>query len=305
MTTVPHLARLAWAIRLDLRTALWALRGRWQDRVTLRTRHGKLTIATRDSAIGRGLYVEGQVEYEWSRLALAFLKAGGFVPPRDVTMLDVGANIGFIGTGLLLAGDVDRVVAVEPEPANGRLLAENIRQNGLSDRMVAVPVAAGEKASTAVMEISPDNPGDHRIRTAPLAGAPGTMGEALRRTIEVPVLTLPEILRRPEVARLGATRPSLLWIDVQGYEGYVFEGARELLGGGLPTVAEIWPYGMLRAGMSPERFHAVVRSLWSDYWVERRGRLTRYPTQVFDRYLDEIGADGHFENVVFTGPSRP
>jgi hypothetical protein len=29
-------------------------------------------------------------------------------------------------------------------------------------------------------------------------------------------------------------------------------------------------------------------------------RFVRYPTTVFDRYLEELGAEGCFENVIFT-----
>ena len=87
---------------------------------------------------------------------------------------------------------------------------------------------------------------------------------------------------------------------MQGYEGYVFQGARSLLEKGLPTVSEVWPYGILRAGMSLEDFANTVGSIWTDYWIERRTRLTRYPITVFDRYLEELGTEGYFENVIFT-----
>ena len=55
-----------------------------------------------------------------------------------------------------------------------------------------------------------------------------------------------------------------------------------------------------RPGMSLEQFTSVVKGIWSDYWIERRKKFIRYPTSVFDRYLEELGAEGYFENVIFT-----
>ena len=57
--------------------------------------------------------------------------------------------------------------------------------------------------------------------------------------------------------------------------------------------------------MSLEEFVNLVSSIWSDYWVERRGTYIRYPITVFDRYLDEIGSsdERYYENVIFTKES--
>ena len=99
--------------------------------------------------------------------------------------------------------------------------------------------------------------------------------------------------------------PSLLWIDAQGYEGYVFAGGKDLLTLGIPAVSEIGPYGIRRSGMSLAGFAATVSSIWSDYWVERRERFIRYPISVFDRYIEELGTEDYFENVIFTNSNSP
>src|SRR5438477_4908957 len=107
-----------------------------------------------------------------------------------------------------------------------------------------------------------------------------------------------QLLELPEVRQRGLSAPSFMWVDVQGYEGYVFKGTAT----GLPTVSEIWPYGILRSGMSLEEFAKTVNTIWSDFWIERRGRFVRYPIMVFDRYLEELGTDGT-GNVIFTKKS--
>ena len=254
--------------------------------------------------MSKSLFISGEYEYESSLRAVRFLKTMGFIPREEVCMMDIGSNIGLISTGLLLANEVQKSVAIEPEPDNFRFLTKNVEQNGLSGRMRCLQVAVGDGEGTVTMELSPIDPGDHRVRTTPTPGAPELQDESSRPTIQVRTLTLRQVLELPEV-RDFAPRPSFVWLDIQGFEGYAFEGGREFLSAGVPTVSEIMPYAFLRAGMGPERLESIVGGIWTDYWVERRGRVVRYPMSVFGRYLDELGYDGYYENVIFTkgGPS--
>lgn len=293
------LTRALGAGRAAFRRRLFRLLGRLRETVTLSTRHGRLTMFTRDHAIAAHLFVHRQYEYDSSLRAVRFLKAQRFIPRDNVCMLDVGANIGLISTGLLLAGEISTTIAIEPEPRNFGLLVRNMAQNGLSANACCLRLAAGARADQLVLELAPTNPGDHRIRSAPAAEATERQNESLRPTIPVESLPLGAILARPEVRRAGWT-PAFLWIDVQGHEGHVFAGARDVLAGGMPAVAEIWPYGILRSGMSLETFAATAAGIWTDYWIERRNRFTRYPMAVFDCFLAELGTEGRYENVIFT-----
>jgi FkbM family methyltransferase len=285
---------------MTYRHALYHLHGKFHDTVTIRTKQGLLTVSTKDAGIGEPLYLEKQYEADFSLQAIKFLKTSGFIPANDVRMLDIGANIGFIGIGLALADEVSLALAIEPEPKNFKLLRKNVEQNKLPERILCLQMAVCDKASALEMELSPDNPGDHRIREVPATGASESLLESARKTIQVTSLPLHQIMDLPEVRDFGLASPSLMWIDVQGYEGHVFKGGGSLLKKGLPTVSEIWPYGILRAGMPLADFIDTVSAIWTDYWVERRGRFTRYPITVFDRYIDELGTDGHFGNVIFT-----
>jgi len=220
-------------------------------------------------------------------------------------MLDVGSNIGMITTGLLLANEIQNAIAIEPEAKNFSLLVKNVIQNGLSKRVCCLQVAVGNMAKNLTMEISPSNAGDHRIRASSAFHAAERYNESSRETVQVKALPLREILKLPEICNAGMAKPNLLWIDVQGYEGYVFEGGRDFLSLGIPAISEIWPYGICRSGMSLERFVSIVSSIWSDYWVERREKYSRYPISVFDCYLKELGTDGYSENVIFTKGGTP
>lgn len=294
-------------MRGALRGGLYWLHGCLHETITIPTEQGRLTISTRDHGIAAQLFRTRQYEYHSSLRALRFLKAMGFVSGENATMMDIGANIGIISIGLLLADEIHSAVAIEPEPANFDLLVKNVKQNGLSERVVCLQMAVGDTESTLTMELCPTNPGDHRIRLTPTGDATERLNESSRRTIQVRSLLLKQVLELREVRDSAMAVPSLVWIDVQGYEGYVFAGAQDFLSSGIPTVSEIWPYGILRAGMSLEQFASIVTGIWSDYWIERRERFIRYPISVFGRYLEELGAEGYFENVIFTNakPLRP
>lgn len=139
-----------------------------------------------------------------------------------MTFLDVGANNGHIGIGLLRVSAVERVVAIEPEPLNASLLERNIAQNGIAGKVKFMNVAAAAERGTLRLALHDWNLGDHQVAVKP--------GE---NTVVVPAMPLDELTEQV----------SMMWIDVQGSEGFVFKGAQRLLLNGLPTVSEISPLG--------------------------------------------------------------
>ena len=50
-------------------------------------------------------------------------------------VLDVGANIGTVAVSLLVRHGVERIVAVEPDAENVRMLRANLALNGVQDRV--------------------------------------------------------------------------------------------------------------------------------------------------------------------------
>jgi len=269
--------------------------------LVLKTRQGVFKVSTKDDAIGRSLFTKGQFEYDFSVKALELLRERGFIRADNITLLDVGANIGIISIGLLRSGMVAHAVAIEPEKRNFELLLKNIALNRLESQTVCVPFALGESKTVLTLEISQTNLGDHRIRRADSAAAGKSAREVGSEIEQVNSAPLDDVIRFPEVDEKNwSFDNAVLWTDVQGYEGYVFNGASKFLSKGMPAVSEVWPQGILKTGMSLEEFADIVKSKWSDYWVLRGERFIRYPIAMFDRYLDEIAAsDG---NVIFTPP---
>jgi hypothetical protein len=51
----------------------------------------------------------------------------------------------------------------------------------------------------------------------------------------------------------------LLWVDVQGHEMHLLQGADQVLSAGMPVVCEFWPYGLARAGASFQDYYDYIR----------------------------------------------
>lgn len=161
--------------------------------------------AYKRDAVGRGLFRRKIHEPALTNYLLT-----RFAKPADRNFIDIGANIGYF-TGLLskLAGG-GRVLAIEPEPDNLRLLRENIKNNRLAN-VVIFPCAVGASSGSAPLGLyKAANRGRH------------SMVEAKTRSrIIVPVRTLDDLVRE---AAGDVASWSLVKIDVEGYEGFVMEG---------------------------------------------------------------------------------
>jgi FkbM family methyltransferase len=287
--------------QFEYRALSWRINQKLQRTVTVPTKQGLFTLLTAaDESIGRSLYCRREYEFELMSLSMSHLRSIDRCPPKgEGTVIDVGANNGVISIGMLYTGEAKRAIAIEPEPRNFSLLQHNVEQNKLQDRIICLPYAVSDRKEKLEFELSDSNFGDHRVRTK--LDAPNLKDlyqESNRRVISIEsdrldnlVANLPEAFTR-EI--------SVLWVDAQGYEGYVFQSAKELLAKGVPVISELWPYGIQRAGMSQKQFCDLAAELWSSYWVMRREKFVRYPIQMLDVLFDEIGYERYSANVIFT-----
>jgi FkbM family methyltransferase len=260
--------------------------------MTLATANGRLTVNTGYRLMAQRLYVGREYESYLIDSAVSELRRRGMAP-ADGTALDIGANIGVIGIALVLRRYAARVIAVEPEASNYELLLRNVRQNGLADVIQCERVALGAADGRVLMELSPDNWGDHRVR-GPLGAAPGEYDESSRATVTVPASTLDGLLGR--VGPAGGPL-SLIWMDVQGFEGHVLEGGAHTIQKGVPVVAEFWPYGIRRSGMDRDRFCGIVESLFSEF-VLLGGEPIGKPIGGLRQMFDELVNTTRHRNVL-------
>jgi len=123
------------------------------------------------------------------------------------TMIDVGANVGYYALlGAAAVGPTGRVYAIEAHPRIFKYLQKNIALNGFG-HVEAVHLAVGNTAGqTQVSDRKDDNFNQ--------------VGQA--EGIAVPMGRLDDL-------DTGSGAVALLKVDVEGYEKFVFEGARRLL----------------------------------------------------------------------------
>jgi len=281
-----------------VRRRVWQARGLFAETVTVPTKQGLFTVSLRDRGVGKPLFCEREYERDLSRQVLTHLRnIDPKFPQTGCTMLDIGANMGISSIGMLLDGLVHRTIACEPAPGNLALLRRNIQQNNLEDKILCLPIALSDKNGTCEFELSEQNCGDHRMRGQADATSPELHGESGRSIISVESKRLDDVCSEyaSEFANVD-----LVWIDVQGHEGYVFRGGEGFLSQGMPTSTEIWPYGIGRSGMSHEEFRKIVANIWSHYWVLRDDKFVKFPVTGLMNLFDEVGHDGDYTNVILT-----
>ena len=125
----------------------------------------------------------------------AYLIPEAALPPEDVlTVVDCGSHVGLTALYFAYRYPRARVIAIEPNPTNFRLLVANTAQ---APRIVPVRACISDRSGTS--HITVDGPGwGHRI---------GSIGA------EVPALTLQDIRDR-----FGVDTIDLLKMDVEGTE---------------------------------------------------------------------------------------
>jgi FkbM family methyltransferase len=194
---------------------------------------GVKLLAYKRDAVGRGLYRRKIHEPALTNLLLT-----RFANPAPKNFIDVGANIGYFSCLMsMLAGPSGQVLAIEPEPQNLKLLERNILNNHLQN-VRFFPYALGSSEGSAMLGLyKSSNRGRHSMVAA---GA--------RFSIVVRVQTLDELVRS---AAPDVTSWALVKIDVEGYEGFVLEGASETLPKIQMLVMEFSPALLEKTGVDP------------------------------------------------------
>jgi FkbM family methyltransferase len=172
-----------------------------------------------DAAVTPGL-LSGHYEAHLTAVFERYCTAG-------MTVVDVGANLGYyslLASGLV--GPTGRVVALEPNSENCRLLLSSLRLNGITNVQL-LPVAADTSTGWAYYSTHVGSNGG-LIDDDELLSHPGTV---------VPTFRLDDIVDGPV---------GLLKMDVEGAEGRVVQGATRLIERDRPIVTTELKEEMLR-----------------------------------------------------------
>jgi FkbM family methyltransferase len=201
--------------------------------------------AYKRDAVGRGLYRRKGHEPNLTKLLLTRFANSG-----EKNFIDVGANIGYFSCLMSkLAGPAGKVLAIEPEPQNLKLLEQNIKINELTNVTVH-PCALGAGEGSAMLGLyKPSNRGRHSL-----------LEKDAKERIKVPVRTLDDVARD---SGINAGSWSLVKIDVEGYEGFVIDGAKETLPRIETLVMEFSPAILKNAGGDPASTLRVLTGYFS------------------------------------------
>jgi FkbM family methyltransferase len=231
-------------------------------------------ISAGDKSIAREMYGNGE-PYDFDKMLNALSILGNSRP--KTLMIDVGANIGTICIPAVKRGLFQRAIAIEPEPRNYSLLLANIHINGLGDKIVTHNLALGQRDDEqALLEIAELNLGDHRIHvTSDL----NLYGEAHRKTIKVQSESFDKIVSSIE------PKGTLIWMDTQGFEGYILSGAKKALQFRPPICLEFWPYGMTRSKSYAALKAALIESGYGSFY-NLNENLSSVPLN--DQSFDEL-----------------
>lgn len=181
--------------------------------------------------------------------------------------LDVGANIGTTTLYALRTNQFRKALCIEPSPVNQEILSLNLRCNGYSDdKATILKVAVSNEVGKATLSLSSANCGDHRLK-----GSPTSFGGKM---IEVDVKTLDAILSEQGIPPDDV---SLAWIDTQGHEGFVLQGAQQLMKAGVPFCIEFWPQALIDAGCYESLLSTIEKNFSSFVDLGTKDRNEKIP----------------------------
>lgn len=198
-------------------------RNDFDERLFLKELPGfSLYVQEEDSAVGKHIKHSGTYEPHVTGVFVEKLKP-------SMSVVDIGANIGyFTMLAAKLVGSSGRVTAIEPNPANVKLIEASRRVNSF-DQVTIVQAAAGRAVGLLMLNSSFSN--------GTTAGLSDNLTNLLDATT-VPCLVLDDLIG---VGKLV----DFIKIDVEGAEYNALFGFRETIARCHPTiVSEFGPSGM-------------------------------------------------------------
>ena len=174
-------------------------------RIIAHTTFGVRMAVDKADLIQRNILYEGVWETELTEFLLKELKS-------DDIFMDIGANIGYF-TLLGLSKRVQQVIAFEPDPLNSEILSLNLSLN-LGFNAQVITKALGSSVGSLSFKRT------HVANT----GVSGFMAENAVIVFDVEIDTLDNLL-----AAKSIENPTVIKIDVEGWEQEVFNGAINML----------------------------------------------------------------------------
>lgn len=247
------------ARRLALRASIFFLAGRLTPFIGVEREGVRYVLSTSETdGVNFSTFIHEVFDEETvRRMSMALGQHTGITTLEGLTVLEVGANIGTETVSLLVRHGVARIVAIEPDLENVRLLRANLDLNDVRERVQIHQMALSDADGVLTLECSEENRGDHRIRLP--ASGPDLRNEGQRVVVEVPGRSVDSLADAGDIVLDDI---DLVWMDAQGHEAHILAGAERLAATSIPVLTEYWPYGLRRVG-ALDRFHTLVAQRYS------------------------------------------
>lgn len=204
-----------------------------------------------------------------------------------MTVVDVGANLGYYSLlASRLVGPTGKVIALEPNSENCRLLLSSLRLQR-STNVTLIPVAAGAATGWAYYSTHVGSNGG-LVDDTDLLVHPGVV---------VPTFCLDDLVRGPV---------GLLKMDVEGAEGLVVAGALRMLERDLPVVTTEVKEEMLRrvSGVGVAEYLGRFAHLGYTFAVLDKVSGSEKPYSSLEAMLADWGGTDELRDVLLLPPSR-
>ena len=237
-----------------IRGVLFDLQEKITEFVAIKNKYKEnFILFAKDNIISKEIFIREEFDTEKLKKVLNYLK-----PTLNIENLyDIGANIGTICIPAVNRNLVKKAYAVEPEQRNFKLLKINVILNNLEEKISLFNYALSDKDDEIVeMELADDNSGDHRIKKKINFNL---HEENKRKVVKIKTKKFDSLFKDIN------PKKDLIWIDAQGYEANILEGANNLIKSKATIVIEFWPYGLKRNGTWDKMFKFLEKF---DYIVD-------------------------------------
>lgn len=181
----------------------------------------QMELDVQDEGIARDLASWGIREPHTTRAYKNALKRLDQDIDDNITIVDIGANIGYYAFMPLTILDDAHVIAIEADDQNIRSLRKNIGLNDYSDRISVVNCAVGsEQTITKFHQSTHSN--RHSMQTEFKEQNP----EFVSDTVDIKVKSLDDIISEIDIDHSDI---DVIRMDVEGYEANIFKGMDRVL----------------------------------------------------------------------------
>tara|TARA_B100000575_G_scaffold23332_1_gene15888 strand:- start:2053 stop:3051 length:999 start_codon:yes stop_codon:yes gene_type:complete len=240
--------------------------------IKLKSKDEKLFIFSHDKFLSRDLFINNEFDLYKLKKVMKILNNKSLK-----TLYDIGANIGVISIPAVKRGYFEYAYAVEPEINNYNLLEKNVKLNNLNNKIFIYNYALSNSDDANLeMELSEDNSGDHRIRLPDPEISIHNENE--RKVLKVTSKKFDTLFKNLD------PKKDLVWIDAQGYEPIIMDGAENLINSKTPVVIEFWPYGLKRNKLW-EKIDIFLKKY--DYFIDL-GDSQNKKIQISQKSLEEL-----------------